>query len=221
VPAPGPQNGRYASEPAGGLTSLAAHAEGRPPHNASVALALDKRDTIKRIDGSEEPLYTPWRDLSHEKGDAESDPAGPVLAPERPADETGIDRREAPVQGRGKPATGEPAPQEKLVPEPPTEPGAVAPGTEPPRLDSPRDDAADDLKRIKGVGPKLEKLLNSLGIFHFSQIAEWSEDEIAWVDYHLEGFQGRVLRDAWVEQARLLAAGGETDFSARAKKGDV
>jgi NADH-quinone oxidoreductase subunit E len=63
--------------------------------------------------------------------------------------------------------------------------------------------------------------LNRLGIFHFSQIAEWSEDEIAWVDYHLEGFQGRVLRDAWVEQARLLAAGGETDFSARAKKGDV
>jgi NADH-quinone oxidoreductase subunit E len=190
-------------------------------HNASVALALDKQDTIKRIDGSEEPLYAPWRDMSREKGDGESDPKGPVLAPERPADATGIDRREAPAQGRGKPATGDPDPGEKLPPEPQAEPAAVAPGTKPALLHAPEGEAADDLKRINGIGPKIEEMLHGLGVFHFSQIADWTEAEVAWIDYHLEGFQGRVMRDAWVEQARQLAAGGETEFSARVKKGDV
>jgi NADH-quinone oxidoreductase subunit E len=60
VPMPGPQNGRYAAEPLSGLTSLTAHADGRPAHNASVALAVEHGDTIKRIDGSEVPLTTPW-----------------------------------------------------------------------------------------------------------------------------------------------------------------
>jgi NADH-quinone oxidoreductase subunit E len=64
---------------------------------------------------------------------------------------------------------------------------------------------ADDLKKIKGVGPKLEKLLNSLGFFHFDQIANWTADEIAWVDDNLEGFKGRVTRDEWVAQAKVLA----------------
>ena len=80
---------------------------------------------------------------------------------------------------------------------------------------------ADDLKKIKGVGPKLEKLCNSMGFYHFDQIANWTADEIAWVDQNLEGFKGRVTRDKWVEQAKLLAAGGETDFSRKVDEGDV
>jgi NADH-quinone oxidoreductase subunit E len=62
VPVPGPQNGRYASEPEGGLTSLTEHEAGRPSHNASVARALALGDTVKRIDGTEEPLSAPWGD---------------------------------------------------------------------------------------------------------------------------------------------------------------
>jgi NADH-quinone oxidoreductase subunit E len=62
VPVPGPQAGRYASEPAGGATTLTAHVEGRPEHNASVARALALGDTVKRIDGTEEPLSAPWTD---------------------------------------------------------------------------------------------------------------------------------------------------------------
>ena len=61
VPVPGPQNGRYASEPIGGLTSLTAHEADKMPANASVGLASDLKDTVKRIDGSEEPLRTPWK----------------------------------------------------------------------------------------------------------------------------------------------------------------
>lgn len=94
-------------------------------------------------------------------------------------------------------------------------------GSRPEALDAPRDGAADDLKRIKGIGPKLEQLCNSLGFWHFDQIAAWTDDEVAWVDANLEGFKGRVTRDAWVAQARTLADGGETDFSKRVDDGDV
>lgn len=75
-------------------------------------------------------------------------------------------------------------------------------------LDAPRAGGADDLARIKGIGPKLEKLCHSLGFYHFDQIAVWTPDEIAWVDQNLEGFKGRVVRDDWVAQSRQLAKGG-------------
>ena len=60
VPTPGSQSGRYAAEPAAGLTSLKDHAAGKAAFNASVQLAVDLGDTVKRIDGSEVPLLTPW-----------------------------------------------------------------------------------------------------------------------------------------------------------------
>lgn len=70
-------------------------------------------------------------------------------------------------------------------------------------LDAPRGEA-DDLKRLRGVGPKLEDQLNRLGVWHLDQIASWSEGEAAWIDDHLEGFKGRILRDDWIGQAREL-----------------
>ncbi|MEM9811079.1 MAG: NADH-quinone oxidoreductase subunit NuoE [Pseudomonadota bacterium] len=81
-----------------------------------------------------------------------------------------------------------------------------APAVRPEALDAPRGGTADDLKVIKGVGPKLEGLLHSLGIYHFAQIAAWSEAELVWVDSHLEGFKGRASRDNWIEQARTLSS---------------
>lgn len=74
---------------------------------------------------------------------------------------------------------------------------------------------------IKGVGPKLEKLLNSMGFYHFDQVAAWTSNEVAWVDENLEGFKGRVSRDNWVAQAKTLASGGETEFSKKVEDGDV
>ncbi len=64
---------------------------------------------------------------------------------------------------------------------------------------------ADDLKKIKGVGPKLEKELNAAGVFHFDQIASWTKEEVFWADNHLVSFKGRVSRDNWVDQAKELA----------------
>lgn len=75
-------------------------------------------------------------------------------------------------------------------------------------LDQARGGKPDDLKRIKGIGPKLEKLCFSLGFFHFDQIAAWTNSELAWVDDNLDGFKGRADRDQWIAQAKRLAKSG-------------
>jgi predicted flap endonuclease-1-like 5' DNA nuclease len=74
-------------------------------------------------------------------------------------------------------------------------------------LTNARNGKPDDLKLIKGVGPKLEALCNKLGFYHFDQIANWTAKEVAWVDDNLEGFKGRVTREDWVQQARDLMNG--------------
>lgn len=63
----------------------------------------------------------------------------------------------------------------------------------------------DDLKAISGVGPKLEKVLNELGVWTYAQIAAWTPQEIAWVDDYLS-FKGRIERDGWIGQAGKLSA---------------
>ncbi len=78
----------------------------------------------------------------------------------------------------------------------------------------------DDLLQIKGVGPKLNTLLNSLGITRFDQISKWGSSEISKVDSHLGNFQGRIARDNWVEQAGLLARGAIAEFEAKFGKLD-
>jgi small subunit ribosomal protein S2 len=61
----------------------------------------------------------------------------------------------------------------------------------------------DDLKKISGVGPVLEGKLNALGITRFSQIAEFSDDQVNQVDEHLN-FRGRIEREDWISQAKAL-----------------
>ena len=96
-------------------------------------------------------------------------------------------------------------------------PAAV--GKQPKALKAARKGKADDLKLILGIGPKLELLCHKLGFFHFDQVAEWTEAEIAWVDENLEGFKGRVTRDKWVVQAKILAAGGSVEDAEAAARG--
>jgi len=69
-------------------------------------------------------------------------------------------------------------------------------------LSAPRGGVADNLKEINGVGPAMEKLLHSLGYYHFDQVATWEPAEVAWVDDNLEGFKGRATRDNWISQAK-------------------
>ncbi|REJ69325.1 MAG: NADH-quinone oxidoreductase subunit NuoE [Proteobacteria bacterium] len=180
VPTPGPQNGRYAAEPLGGLTSLGEFDSGKTKYNASAQLASDFGDTVKRIDGTEVPLITPW------------------VKSEKAAAKTSAPKAKAAAKPKAAPKSVE---------------KATVAAKKPRTMKAPRKAGADDLKMIKGVGPKLETMLNELGFYHFDQIAGWSAAEVAWVNDNLTGFKGRVSRDNWVEQARKLASGQETEFS--------
>lgn len=73
----------------------------------------------------------------------------------------------------------------------------------------------DELTRINGIGPKLQALCHELGVRRFDQIAQWSEADIAEVDGYLGKFSGRIERDHWVEQARLLALGHIAEWEER------
>lgn len=76
-----------------------------------------------------------------------------------------------------------------------------------------------DLKRIRGIGVLIEKKLNALGINSYEQIANWTADDIEIVSQSLD-FRGRIERENWIEQARILAAGGQTEFSRRLDRSD-
>ncbi len=78
----------------------------------------------------------------------------------------------------------------------------------------------DDLKRIRGIGVLIEKRLNALGVASYEQIANWTAADIERISEQLD-FKGRIERENWVEQARILASGGHTEFSRRVDKGDV
>jgi NADH-quinone oxidoreductase subunit E len=211
VPQPGSQIGRFAAEPASGLTSLTEFTG--ESHNGSVALALSLGDTLKRIDGTEVPLLTPWRDgpsATHSAADAKA-----AANAEAKAEKLQSVQRYKGIAPLPKPILDKnPAVPVSNAPVPVTDAPAVA-SARPESLDAAREGGADDLKLIKGVGPKLEQLLHTLGFFHFDQIAAWSPAELAWVDDNLAGFKGRASRDEWLAQAKVLAAGGTTEFSSR------
>lgn len=101
-----------------------------------------------------------------------------------------------------KPAA-KPKPAAKAKPAPRKSKASTAP-TAPEKLDAPRDGQKDNLKQIKGIGPKIEGQLNALGVYHFDQVAEWDRGTVAWVDSHLS-FRGRIDRERWVSQAKDLA----------------
>jgi peptide/nickel transport system ATP-binding protein len=111
--------------------------------------------------------------------------------------------------GSGTAATRRPAPVQRSAPTAAVKPSAASAGKRPSRMAKPR--KPDDLKLIVGVGPKIETILNGLGIYRFSQIADWKKAERAWVDDHLK-FAGRIERDDWVKQAKVLAKGGEQEY---------
>ncbi len=84
-------------------------------------------------------------------------------------------------------------------------------------LNQAREGEKDNLQLIKGVGNVLEKVLNDMGIYHFDQIANWTEEEISWIDKSL-AFPGRIKRENWVEQAKILASGKTTEFTQKVQK---
>ena len=223
VPVPGPQNGRFAAEPLKGLTSLKDFDSGKTKYNASVQLATDIGDSIKRIDGTEVPLLSPWKGTSAKfagKSAGKTAAKKPkTLAPKKVHPSKAQSQVPAKMAAKNKSiAKPDVAPK---VEESTHAVKPVARDGKPELLKKARKGGPDDLKMIKGVGPKMEGLLHKLGVFHFDQVGAWRKKEVEWVDENLEGFKGRVSRDEWVKQAKVLAKGGATEFSNRVKKGGI
>ena len=103
-------------------------------------------------------------------------------------------------------------------PEPTAQTTVVDQADKPEGLSGPREGKADDLKRISGIGPKIEGILNSLGVYHFDQIAAWQPRQVAWVDDYLS-FKGRIVREDWIAQAKDLANGQVSQQAEKAADG--
>jgi predicted flap endonuclease-1-like 5' DNA nuclease len=122
---------------------------------------------------------------------------------------------EASVKAEPERIAADAAPKEVAM----SEMAAAYPGVMPSTLAAPNA-AADDLKLVKGIGPKNERILNALGVYHFAQIAVWSPENAAWMGYHM-AFPGRIEREQWAAQAKMLAAGLDTEHSAAVKSGAI
>jgi predicted flap endonuclease-1-like 5' DNA nuclease len=136
-------------------------------------------------------------------------------------------RKQRVTFGDTPPLTRTAAPTPKTEPAVAPEPAPMAPSTpavapieqQPEAIEAapspqPVASAPDTLTQIKGLGPKASAILNRLGITRFDQVAAWSDADIARIDAEMGAFKGRIARDRWVDQARLLATGDKAAFEA-------
>ncbi len=156
--------------------------------------------------------------LGADMGEPETETA--PAAEKTPETKSQPDGAAAPKAAEKKPAKGKASKSPAVKPEPASVAKPAGEGEAPALLSEPLDGKADNLKEISGIGPKIEQKLNALGVFHFAQIAGWTDDNAAFVDGQL-AFRGRIAREQWIEQAKVLASGQETEFSKRVQAGAV
>lgn len=120
-------------------------------------------------------------------------------------------RDDATVAPQAEATLAENIPPPSLAPEQAIQPG---PAVEEPVI-APASGAPDNLLQLKGVGPKVNAMLNGLGVTRFDQIAAWTDADIAAMDKRLGNFSGRITRDHWVDQAGYLAKGDIAGFEAK------
>ncbi|ESY73985.1 MULTISPECIES: ATP-binding cassette domain-containing protein [unclassified Mesorhizobium] len=140
-------------------------------------------------------------------------------APRAPAAKAKPAPKAAPKAAAGT-AVKSTAPTKRAAKVPSAKAPAAAAGGISNRLPAPRGGKADNLTRIKGIGSVNEKKLNDHGIFHFDQIGAWKKADVEAAEAYL-AFDGRIAREEWVKQARLLSQGKDTEFSRRVDAGKV
>jgi NADH-quinone oxidoreductase subunit E len=219
---PGPQVDRSCSEPLGGGDTLKDPAL----YNGSM---IGAGDWQKRITGQREEAAIK---IASEKAAAEAKAKAEAEAAAATAKASSTDVKTAPAPEAAAPARPKPsapnqpasaaqdtpsatgkairdtsakAPAAKAAPT--AEAASAVAESKPQLLTAARGGKGDDLELIWGVGPKLGKMLNEMGIWHFDQVAAWTPAELAWVDARLTGFKGRAVRDDWISQAKKLATG--------------
>jgi len=182
----GSQSGRTTSEPEGAVNTLLDPALYDGSAVGSWRAAFDDRLAKAQAAKAEAAA----------KAAAAAAPA-PAPAPAAPAAAQPVAAVSAPAPKKGEPPVKTATAEDK-----------------PKGLAAPRGGKGDDLKLIWGVGPKLEAMLHAMGVFHFDQIAAWTDKELAWVDENLEGFYGRAGRDKWIDQSKKLATGWRPENAA-------
>ncbi|MER9305019.1 NADH-quinone oxidoreductase subunit E [Mesorhizobium sp. M0293] len=122
-----------------------------------------------------------------------------------------VSKQRSGPKNKAEPASAFKSPEVKVPAAKPAKPAkpSLEDKNRPAGIDRPA--LVDDLKLISGVGPKIEGILHSLGIFTFAQVASWKKAEREWVDGYL-AFHGRIDRDDWVKQAKALAKGGVAEY---------
>lgn len=152
---------------------------------------------------------------------AKSAPAAAKPAPAKPAAKAApakaaTAKSAAPKPAAAKPAASKPAASTasaaKSSPAPKAAAKKSAPAAAKPAAAKPAAAKADNLRRLIGIGPVNEKLLKAQGVTSFAQIAAWTAADIKRIE-DVMNFDGRIARERWIEQAKLLAAGNETEFA--------
>ncbi len=194
-PAPGTRKDRITSAPEGGLTTLL----------DDVLYDGSRAEPLARIPGAPEPEAA---------AEVVSTPGKPVEPEPTPPNKVEATKAAVAVQSNPeKPEASFGATQSFVKTETAPQPSLDS-DARPSAIENPSQSEKDDLKLISGVGPKIEGILNEIGIYNFAQIAQWTVENVEWVDAYLS-FKGRIDRENWIAQAKTLATGGETEFSKR------
>ncbi|MCA0033838.1 ATP-binding cassette domain-containing protein [Mesorhizobium sp. B263B2A] len=199
----------------------------------TVLTEVGDEDVIEQLDTGPDSAHGPGTSSSYLAGpvsDTVSHSEGERVTVSKGASKAAqFDARAASVASR--PIVASPAPAAKTAAKKPAAkktaatkttgkaPAAKAEGVSN-RLAAPRGGKADNLTRIKGIGTVNEKKLNEHGIFHFDQIGAWKKADVEAVEAYL-AFDGRITREEWVKQAKLLSQGKDTEFSRRVDAGKV
>ena len=156
-----------------------------------------------------------WFLFGRKKAEEIETPIAPPAEPKKPL-EAAKPEIIAAEPARFKPREPAPVPVAAPAPPPPApEPVAETPPAPAPEPQPAPAPSADNLQLLKGVGPKMAALLNGLGVTRFQQIADWTDADVAAIDPQLGAFQGRIARDAIVDQAGYLARGDKAGFEAK------
>ncbi|MER8826063.1 ATP-binding cassette domain-containing protein [Mesorhizobium sp. M0938] len=196
----------------------------------TVLTEVGDEDVIEQLDTGPDSAHGPGTSSSYFAGpvtDTVGHSEGERVTVSKGASKAGqFDARSSAAASKAaSPAAAKPSAKSSAA-----KPSAAKPSTKAParskaagvsnRLAAPRGGKADNLTRIKGIGTVNEKKLNQHGIFHFDQIAAWKKADVEAVEAYL-AFDGRIAREDWIGQAKLLAAGKETEFSRRVDAGTV
>ena len=220
-----PVGARLAEMTSGGAESLSS-VEGNASQEAGGSAATEATDIAQAAD--QKAAITSGADSSslaagNDAGSAPSTGVNPGALGTGEGQKGGVDDIQATIPTSGEPSFGGSGANLAAVTEHETSASAATnlqDQDRPSALASAIDNQADDLKLIKGIGPKNEKICNELGVFHFSQIADWSPENAVWFGKHMR-FPGRIERELWIPQAKLLAYGIDTEHSAAVRSGSV